>query len=71
MRRLARARFAVAGIALATTLAAGPAAAADPAAAMIGRPAPPFRLTDVLSGKTVALEDLRGRTIVLHFGASW
>lgn len=32
---------------------------------------PPFRLTDVLSGKTVALEDLRGRTVVLHFGASW
>lgn len=57
----------------AATLAitAGRAAAADPAAALIGKPAPAFRLTDVRSGKTVALEDLRGRTVVLHFGASW
>jgi peroxiredoxin len=40
-------------------------------AALLGQPAPPFRLTDVLSGKTIALEDLRGRIVVLHFGASW
>jgi peroxiredoxin len=38
---------------------------------MLGRPAPSFRLTDVLSGKAVSLEDMRGRTVVLHFGASW
>ena len=50
---------------------AADAEAADPAAALVGRPAPPFRLTDVLSGKTYALEDLRGRTVVLHFGTSW
>ena len=56
----------------ATVVSTGSVAfAADPAAAMIGQPAPPFRLTDVLSGRTVSLEDLRGRTVVLHFGASW
>jgi cytochrome oxidase Cu insertion factor (SCO1/SenC/PrrC family) len=57
--------------ALALALSATPAAAADPAASMLDRPAPSFRLTDVRSGKTVSLEDMRGRTVVLHFGASW
>jgi hypothetical protein len=56
------------GLALAL---AGVAAGADPAASMVGRPAPPFRLTDVLSGRTVSLEDMRGRIVVLHFGTSW
>lgn len=57
--------------ALAAVLCGDRAGAADPAASMLGRPAPSFRLTDVLSGKTVSLEDMRGRTVVLHFGASW
>ena len=71
MRRSARLPLAVGVAAAAMALAGGWAVAADPAAALIGRPAPSFRLTDVLSGKTVALEDLRGRTVVLHFGTSW
>lgn len=67
-----KASFARPGIvALALVLGASAAAAEDPAAAMIGQPAPSFRLTDVLSGRTVSLEDLRGKTVVLHFGASW
>jgi hypothetical protein len=37
---------------------------------MLGQPAPSFRLPD-LSGNLVALEDLRGQLIVLHFAASW
>lgn len=52
-------------------ISSGWSAAEDPAASMLGQPAPSFRLTDVLSGKTFSLEDLRGRTVVLHFGASW
>jgi hypothetical protein len=56
---------------LSLAFSGGAVAAKDPAASMIGQPAPSFRLTDVLSGKTVSLEDLRGKTIVLHFGASW
>jgi cytochrome oxidase Cu insertion factor (SCO1/SenC/PrrC family) len=71
MRRPVHARLAPALLAATLALAGGAATAADPAAAMVGRPAPPFRLTDVMSGKTLALEDLRGRTVVLHFGTSW
>ena len=37
---------------------------------MIGQPAPSFRLRSV-DGKTLSLEEMRGRFIVLHFGASW
>lgn len=37
---------------------------------MLGQPAPPFRLKD-LDGKTLSLADLRGKLVVLHFGASW
>ena len=58
-------------LSLALVLTGGLAAATDPAASLIGQPAPPFRLTDVLSRKTMSLEDWRGTTIVLHFGASW
>jgi len=65
-----RSAVVVVGLALALS-AAGRANAADPAASMLDRPAPPFRLTDVRSGKTVSLEDMRGRLVVLHFGASW
>ncbi len=41
-----------------------------PGQPMLGEPAPLFRLND-LKGKIVSLEALRGRIIVLHFGASW
>jgi cytochrome oxidase Cu insertion factor (SCO1/SenC/PrrC family) len=71
MRRPARAAQDLLVLAAAVAFTAGVAFGADPAAAMIGQTAPLFRLTDVLSGKTVSLEDLRGRTVVLHFGASW
>lgn len=37
---------------------------------MLGEPAPSFRLKD-LEGREVALDDHRGRFVVLHFGASW
>jgi len=57
--------------ALVTVSRAGSPEAADPAAGMIGQPAPPFRLADVRSGEPVSLHDLRGRIVVLHFGASW
>jgi hypothetical protein len=38
---------------------------------MLGEAAPAFRLPDVRTGKSLALEELRGRFVVLHFGASW
>jgi hypothetical protein len=71
MRRGDSSRPVTVVLALALALSAGRARATDPAASMLGRPAPSFRLTDVQSGKTVSLEDMRGRTVVLHFGASW
>lgn len=37
---------------------------------LIGKPAPPFSLVD-LDGKTVKLEALRGRPVVLNFWATW
>jgi len=55
----------------ALALLGGPAGAADPAAAMLGQPAPTFRLEDVRTGEVVSLDEFRGRFIVLHFGASW
>jgi len=58
-------------LAVALTLAASAASAQDPATALLGKPAPSFRLTDVRSGQTHSLEDYRGRFVVLHFGASW
>lgn len=36
----------------------------------IGDVAPAFALEDV-DGTTLALEDLRGRYVVIHFGTSW
>ena len=71
MRRPLVGRLVVPVFVATLVFSAGRAAAADPAASLIGKPAPAFRLTDVRSGQTVALEDLRGRTVVLHFGASW
>ena len=60
-----------AALAVAFAFAGPNAFAENPAAAMLDKPAPPFRLTDVLGGEEVSLEDLRGRIIVLHFAASW
>lgn len=37
---------------------------------MLGRPAPPFTLT-LFDGRTLRLEDLRGRVVLLNFWASW
>jgi cytochrome oxidase Cu insertion factor (SCO1/SenC/PrrC family) len=37
---------------------------------MIGEKAPEFALEEV-EGGTVGLADLRGRYVVIHFGASW
>jgi hypothetical protein len=37
---------------------------------LLGQAAPSFRLNN-LDGGTVSLEGLRGRFVVLHFGASW
>lgn len=62
-------RSALAFVAAGAVLAA-PALAAAAEQPMIGEPAPSFRLPD-LEGDELALEDLRGRFIVLHFGASW
>jgi hypothetical protein len=46
------------------------ALAALAAPSLLGRAAPSFRLND-LEGRAVSLEGLRGRFVVLHFGASW
>jgi len=61
----------VPAVAIAVGLAGSLAAAEDPAAAMLGQAAPPFRLADARTGQKVSLEDFRGRFVVLHFGASW
>jgi len=44
--------------------------AAKTAAQMIGKPAPDFSLKDT-AGKTVDLNSLKGRTILMDFSASW
>jgi cytochrome c biogenesis protein CcmG/thiol:disulfide interchange protein DsbE len=36
---------------------------------VVGKPAPDFRVTD--EDRSVALSDLRGKTVVLNFWASW
>jgi cytochrome c biogenesis protein CcmG, thiol:disulfide interchange protein DsbE len=38
--------------------------------AMVGQPAPPFRL-DTPAGKAMALADLRGRPVLVNFFATW
>ncbi len=44
--------------------------AAEPKQVWLEKPAPTFRLS-TLDGKMVALADLRGKIVVLHFGAGW
>ncbi|MGE0454602.1 MAG: TlpA family protein disulfide reductase [Vicinamibacteria bacterium] len=56
-------------LAAAALLLAAPRVSAQ-APPLLGQPAPPFRLAD-LEGRTLSLGDLRGRLVVLHFGASW
>ena len=69
MRQIVQIRSAA--LALTLMLAGDTVTAKDPAGAMLGQPAPAFRLTDVRTGEVVSLEDYRGRFVVLHFGASW
>jgi cytochrome c biogenesis protein CcmG, thiol:disulfide interchange protein DsbE len=38
---------------------------------LIGRPAPPFRLTPLDGGAPLTLESLHGRAVVLNFWATW
>jgi hypothetical protein len=47
-----------------------PAIAGDSRQPMIGDPAPTFALKS-FDGKTVSLEEQRGKFLVLHFAASW
>lgn len=61
----------VAGAILIGTLAGSGVRPEDPAAVMLGQPAPAFELKEVRTGKPHALGDFRGRFVVLHFGASW
>ncbi len=37
---------------------------------MLGEPAPAFRLQS-LEGRGVALQDFKGKFVVLHFGTGW
>jgi cytochrome oxidase Cu insertion factor (SCO1/SenC/PrrC family) len=53
--------------ALAVALLAGPVA---PAAQTAPRPAPPFSL-ELFDGRTLSLESLKGRAVILLFWAPW
>jgi cytochrome oxidase Cu insertion factor (SCO1/SenC/PrrC family) len=67
VRGLARVRAPFAA-AFAAALLAAPAGGAPPP--LLDQPAPPFELRGV-DGATLSLASLRGKLIVLHFGASW
>jgi hypothetical protein len=60
-------RFPVAA-AFAAALLAAPGEGSPPP--LLDQPAPAFRLRGV-DGATLSLGDLRGKLVVLHFGASW
>ena len=47
-----------------------PTVASDLEQPMIGEPAPTFALKS-LDGKSVSLQEQRGKFVVLHFAASW
>jgi cytochrome c biogenesis protein CcmG, thiol:disulfide interchange protein DsbE len=53
-----------------TILFRPPVAASDLKQPMIGAPAPAFVLKG-LDGKTVSLQEQRGKLVVLHIAASW
>ncbi len=57
-------------LAVAALLLAASQDASAQGSSLIGQVAPPFRLQDV-EGRALSLGDLRGRLVVLHFGASW
>ncbi len=69
-------RILVAAILALTTISGAALAAAPDFAAMQiqpyepPKPAPPFALPD-LDGKTVRLEDFRGKVLLLFFWATW
>jgi cytochrome c biogenesis protein CcmG/thiol:disulfide interchange protein DsbE len=58
----------LAAVLLAAMLLPAPGEAAPPP--LLDQPAPAFRLRGI-DGSTLSLENLRGKFIVLHFGASW
>lgn len=79
IRRIAR-TAAVTGIATAAALALVACAAGEGAAEVpggpktgseIGQQAPDFSLVRADTGETVALSDLRGKTVVVNFWATW
>src|SRR5687767_15877295 len=38
---------------------------------LIGKPAPPFALQEVSTGRPVSLQNFRGRPVVVNFWATW
>jgi cytochrome oxidase Cu insertion factor (SCO1/SenC/PrrC family) len=68
-------RTTVVGVALALLIVSGAGAAPDFASLQVQtyqppKPAPPFSLPTV-DGRTVRLEDLRGKVVLLFFWATW